>query len=175
MRQHTRWLCPILWIWAAAAAAQEWVPDRWHHVTEKSPFYTQERAYLQSAGILQGNGRFALMVLGGAEEGALVSVNLPMSDIAPGLTSTLVMPAGNILVREAQDGQLLAERTPDGDSVTYSFGIAPGDIEQFMAAQAWRVQAGDTQTTISLDGSHDAISAALKARDSSPEYNVTGP
>jgi hypothetical protein len=159
----------ILSLLAASVGAQDWTLGRWHHVTEGSPFYTEDRAYLHSAAILQDDGRFALMVLGKEEDGALVSVNLPMSDIASSLTSTLVMPDGNILVRDAADSQFIAERDPDGQSVTYSFGIAPEDIEQFMAAQMWRVQAGDTLTTISLDGSRDAITQALAARDAERE------
>lgn len=154
----------VLWLWATMSAAQDWERDRWHHVTETSPFWTEGRAYLHGAAILQEDGRFALMVLGNEEDGALVSVNLPMSDIASDLTSTLVMPDGSILVRRAEDSQFIAERDADGQSVTYSFGIAPADIEQFMAAQMWRVQAGETLTTISLVGSRDAITAALAAR-----------
>lgn len=167
-RHHLCWGL-VLWLWAAASSAQDWQRDRWHHVTEDSPFWAEDRAYLHGAAILQDNGQFALVVLGEAGDGALVSVNLPMSDIASDLTSTLVMPDGNILVRRAEDSQFIAERNPDGLSVTYSFGIAPADIEQFMAAQMWRVQAGDTLTTISLAGSRDAITAALAARDSDTE------
>lgn len=165
MGRLPRWLGLALWVFATPAVAQDWEPDRWHRVTETSPFHADDRAELQAAAILQGDGRFAQMVLGEPGKGALVSVNLPMTEVATELTSTLVMPSGNILVRTVEQDQLVAVPEPDGESVTYSFGIAADDVEQFMAAQAWRVQAGDVLTTISLDGSRDAISAALAARD----------
>ena len=175
MGRLSRWLGLALWVWAAAAGAQDWEPDRWHRVTESSPFHADDRAGLQAAGILQDDGRFAQMVLGDPGEGALVSVNLPMSEIAAELTSTLVMPSGNILVRTVAEDQLVAVPEADGQSVTYSFGIAADDVEQFMAALVWRVQAGDVLTTISLDGSRDAISAALAARDQDADQAAADP
>ncbi len=173
MVRHSRWSVLAFGIWGSTVMAQEWELGRWHQVAETSPFHTEDGTFSYSAGILQENGRFALMVLGDPDEGALVSVNMPMSEIATKITSTLVMPSGAILVREAQGSQLVAERTPDGESVTYSFGIAPGDIEQFMAALSWRVKADGVQTTISLAGSRDAISAAIEAREAISVEEVT--
>lgn len=160
------WPALILWIPAVAAWAEDWERDRWHHVTETSPFYVADRADLHGAAILQDNGRFALMVLGQPEDGALVSVNLAMTESVGELTSTLVMPDGNILVRDVHGAQLVVEPAEDGGSVTYSFGIAPDDVEQFMSAELWRIKAGETLATIPLDGSRDAISAAIEARAS---------
>jgi hypothetical protein len=164
MLLQPHWPGLVLWFWVATAAAQGWERDRWHHVTEDSPFFAEGRPGHPGAAILQSDGRFAQIVLGDADEGALVSINMPVSDIASSLTSTLVMPDGNILVREVPQEDLVAVRAPDGESVTYSFGIASEDVDRFMTAQLWRVQAGDTLSTISLTGSLDAISAASAAR-----------
>lgn len=174
-RSGLHWSGRVLWIWimalttTLAAAAQGWERDRWHHVTEDSPFFAENRDVPPGAAVLQSDGRFAQIVLGGPDEGALVSVDLPTPERAATLTSTLVMPDGDILVREVAQDDLVALRGADGDSVTYSFGIAPNDVDRFMQARLWRVQAGDTLTTITLDGSLDAISAALAARDKAPD------
>lgn len=165
MARHLLWSVLGLWIWTAMAAAQSWQSDQWHHIIDGTPFHTEDGPFLHGAGILQSDGRFALMVLAEGEEGALVSVNLPVTDLEAELTSTLVMPDGNIFVRDVKKSDRLAEPTPDGRSVTFSFAIAEDDIAQFMAAQTWRVTTGDIVTTISLAGSRDAITTAREARE----------
>ncbi len=165
MTWRTQVLSMLLVIMAGMAASQTPAVGVWHQITEDSPFFAGNIADLHGAAILQEDGRFAMLVLGTAEEGALVSVNVQMAEPASELTSTLVMPAGGILVRPVDQDQLLSETAADGESVTYSFGIAPEDVERFMSALLWRVKAGDRLTTISLDGSRDAIAAAMAARD----------
>ena len=166
MTRAVAWLCAISWFCAAVAFAQQPPPpDKWHYVTLDSPFHTSERAQLHSAGIIQSDGRIALMVLGSEDQGALVSVNLPGTEMEPQLTSTLVMSNGTVLARTVKGDQLVATTAPDSSSVTYSFRVAPGDLESFMAARTWRISAGQNEAIISLLGSRSAISTALEARD----------
>jgi len=173
MMRQLRRLGAILATTTAMASAQDLELDVWHHITTDSPFYAENLAGLQGAAILQADGRFAMLVLGAPGEGALVSVTMQMAEPASQLTSTLVTPAGGIFVRTVDETQFLADIAPDGTAVTYSFGIAPDDVDQFMSAELWRVQAGDRLATITLNGSHDAITEAIRARATDPEEDQT--
>lgn len=153
----------------------EWTRDVWHYVTQASPFYTEERSSLHSAGVIQADGRFALLVLGTPDQGALVSVNLPGDTAQTALTSDLVLTSGGVLSRSVTHEQLVANVTLDGASHTYSFRIAPADVETFMAARHWRITAGDTRVTLTLKGSRRAISKAIAARDTPVETSAATP
>lgn len=149
-----------------AESEPSWQPDVWHHVQPDSPFYTDERSDMHSAGLVQSDGQFALLVLGTPEQGGLISVNLPGAEPASELTSGLELAAGNVMSRTVTADQLMAIPTPDGASHTYSFRIAPDDVRLFKAALRWTVKAGDQSLTLTLKGSKKAITRAIEARDS---------
>ncbi len=153
--------------------APDWRRDIWHYVIENTPFFTEERRTLHSAGVLQSNGRFALLLLGTADQGALVSVNVPGNAPAEVLVSDLVMPSGNVLSRKVTQDQLLAMEVPGSQSYTYSFRIAPADLELFMGALRWRVVAGENSVDLTLKGSRKAISEAINHRDAPTALSET--
>ncbi|THH36195.1 hypothetical protein E4Z66_14190 [Aliishimia ponticola] len=170
MGLQLRWLSLMAYLITGPTFAEGWVRDVWHIVSDDSPFFAPDRPDQNAAALLQSDGRFALLVLGTDAQGALVSVNLPGTTAAERLTSTLVIANGTVLTREISGDQLLAQPIPDGETVTYSFRIAPGDLESFMAASEWRLNAGGTVTTLTLDGSRKAVSAAIEARDDTRLY-----
>jgi hypothetical protein len=157
-------VCAGLWV-TTAALAQEWRHDVWHRVTADSPFFSPDRRDYPSAGVLQGDGQFLLLVLGEANEGALVSVVLPGSEPQAELSSTIVLTSGNALTRTIAGAELLAVADPETGSVTYSFRIPPQDLETVMAGRSWQFAAGREQVDITLDGSRKAISEAIADRD----------
>lgn len=144
--------------------ACEWQPNVWHHICTDSPFFERDLETLPGAALLQEDGRFARLVLGSDAQGALVSVNLPGTTAAENLTSTLVMPAGNIMTRTVSGEQLDAVVGPEPETITYSFRVDPADITLFQDALRWRVAANGNVTTLTLKGSRIAIDAALQAR-----------
>lgn len=164
-----KWIADIsricLIAWPISASSNPWQQDVWHHVCADSPFYVAERSSLQSAAILQSDGQFALIVLGAEEQGGLVSVSVPGTVPLGSLMSRLRLPSGSILTREVGGEQLWSVKTEETDSITYSFRIAPEDLDLFQAALEWTIEAGATSLTISLEGSRDAIDAAEAARD----------
>ncbi len=149
---------------ATGSHADTWRENVWHFVCEESPFFAQDRADRHSAGVVTSDGGFALMVLGDPLQGALVSINVPDEMIKDRVTSTLIMPTGNVFSRTVTDDQFWAVQTPDGASVTYTFRVDPADIEFFQAGRRWQVKAGATTRNVPLKGSRVAIRSALTAR-----------
>lgn len=161
-----RWVSLAAFLWTGAAAAADWTRDVWHHVGPDSPFNDPDRPERHAAGLVQQDGRIAVIELGTPEQGALVSVSLPGPQISERLNSILEMPAGYALSRRVSGTQLVAAKAADSDEVSYTFRIDPADIELFMAARYWRLRLGEDETvTLTLKGSRKALSAALAARD----------
>jgi len=147
--------------------------DLWHQYTPNSPFFTTGTETLHGAGLVQSNGRYALLILAPEGNGAVVKVNLTYGPTPQSMTSSLVMPAGNVLTRNVQDAALKLEPGAITGSFDYTFPIAPQDIELFMAARTWRLNVDGEETQISLKGSRKAITAALKARRTGLRHTVS--
>lgn len=171
-----RWFLGLLLAsfgWFAAQAqtsvsvAEAPVPpdNRWHTVTESSPFYSEDTARLRMVAILQSDGTFARLIFGEDEAGAYVTVALPApaSDpqTAPALRSELEYSNGARITRTIQDSALDMLAMPGADMMIYSFAVAAEDIDAFRAAARWVLTSqGGTPVAITLDGSSRAIADA---------------
>ena len=87
------------------------------------------------------------------------------------LMSKLYMPQGSVLTRQVSGKQLVRTRPgPDG-AITYSFRIAPEDIEHVMSGHNWQFTLSGTIADFTLTGSRAALTKAIKAR-SLPQKNA---
>ncbi|MEP4198453.1 MAG: hypothetical protein ABJL99_22770 [Aliishimia sp.] len=135
--------------------------DIWHQVTYSSPFFSQGTATLRIAGVIQSDGYFARIILGGRDQGAYVTVNLPGTAPVSTLRSDLVFSNGGIMSRIITGDDLEAQIMTSSESVTYSFSIAREDIRGFRSASTWTLTQGeDRKTRITLKGSSKAIQRA---------------
>lgn len=144
--------------------------DVWHHVTETSPFFSDQTPDLPIAGIVQSDGTFARVILGADGLGAYVTIGLPGADPAPALTSQLRFANGTRLTRTVRGGAdpaaLDTLRMPGAQMTVYSFTLAAEDIAALARATHWVLTPqGAAPVTISLYGSAAALEAARSAAD----------
>lgn len=152
------------WVVASAALSEPFKLDGWHFVCPESPFHAVNGSQRPSAAIAQSDGTFALLVLGNAGEGALVTVNLPNAERAERVQSQLVLSGGRILAREIEGEELWSETITAPASVTYAFRVPAADVGIFQKAMSWRIRAGKTDVQFVMKGSSAAIAMAIKAR-----------
>lgn len=158
---------------ADPAFACDWEADIWHHVCPESPLYSDALQDRPSAAIVQNDGHFVHFILGDADQGALVTVSLPVHPTGKTLSSALVMSDGSILSRKVTGDQLWTEVSGDGASILYSFRVAPADVDLFRSGIAWNITAGAHGTKVSLRGSNVAISEALAHRDRQAKASIS--
>lgn len=135
--------------------------DVWHFVEDGDRLYREDRSELTAAGIIQSDGRIARLYLVPGEDGAVVSVTLPIEQRLTALVSVLRMRNG-AFSRAVEGDALLVSPAPNGGT-TFSFAISKTDIELFMGARDWQLRIGEDRHTISLAGSRQAITDALNS------------
>lgn len=133
--------------------------DAWHFIEDGDRLFREDRSDLSAAGIVQSDGSIARLYLVPGEDGAVVSVTLPVEPDTSALVSVLRMRNG-AFSRAVEGDALLVSPAANGGT-TFSFAISKDDIELFMGARDWQLRIAEERHTISLAGSRSAISQAL--------------
>ena len=151
--------------WPVVTMAQSWTPGVWHQYTPSSPHFDPSTGDRHGAGIKMEDDLAALVLLYPDEnEGAQIIVELTGWLAAAEITSRLFKADGSALVLRLPEDRFVVSNSPNPATNYYTFNVAHGDLENFMAASRWELETSSGITKFPLKGSRDALSAAIRDR-----------